>query len=402
MGVAIGDCVLNVAAAAGLGFLSGPARAVGERAKHSSLNSVFALDPEILTEFRRQVANLLDDNGPERARAQANQQSLIVNQSTCALHLPVLVGDYTDFFAGIHHAATTGAILRPDSPLPLNYKWIPVAYHARSSSVVVSETPIHRPFGQVGSRDGQPPRYAASSRLDFELELGFYVGCGNQIGTTIDIADASKHIAGYCLLNDWSARDIQRWESVPLWPFLSKSFATTVSPWVVTLDALRPFRCPAMQRGSQDPTPLSYLFDKVDQENGGLDIELSVFLQTRQMRENNMPRLMITQSNARYLYWTPAQMIAHHASGGCNLRSGDLIGTGTISGPESTQRGSLLELTAGGKRAIELPNGEIRHFLEDGDEIVFRATCHRDGFASIGFGACVGQILPVEARTLAE
>ena len=290
MGVAIGDCVLNVAAAAGLGFLSGPAHAVGEFAKHSSLNPVFALSPEILTEFRRQVANLLDDNGPERARAQANQQSLIVDQSTCALHLPVLVGDYTDFFAGIHHAASTGAILRPDSPLPANYKWIPVAYHARSSSVVVSETPIHRPFGQVGSRGGQPPRYAASGRLDFELELGFYVGCGNQIGTTIDIADASRHITGYCLLNDWSARDIQRWESVPLGPFLSKSFATTVSPWVVTSDALRPFRCPAMQRGSQDPMPLSYLFDKVDQENGGLDIELSVFLQTRQMRENNIAK----------------------------------------------------------------------------------------------------------------
>ena len=392
MGIAIGDCVLNVATAADLGFLSARARAVGEFAKDSSLNRIFALEPEILTEFRRQIANLLDDNGPETERALANRQSLIVDQSTCALHLPVLVGDYTDFFAGIHHAATTGAILRPDSPLPPNYKWIPVAYHARSSSVVVSETPIHRPFGQVGSRGGQPPRYAASSRIDFELELGFYVGRGNQIGTTIDIADASKHIAGYCLLNDWSARDVQRWESVPLGPFLSKSFATTVSPWVVTSDALRPFRCPAMQRGSHDPIPLSYLFDEVDQENGGLDVELTVFLQTRQMRKSNMPGLMLTQSNARHLYWTPAQMVAHHASGGCNLRSGDLIGTGTISGPENPQRGSLLELTGGGKRAIELPNGEVRHFLEEGDEIVFRATCHRDGFASIGFGACVGRV----------
>ena len=401
-GIAIGDFILDVAAAADAGLISGAALAATDLAGIPSLNSILALDPQVLTALRRQVADLLDENGPKKQRALANQQSLLAEQSHCELHLPAQIGDYTDFFAGIHHARTAGANFRPDNPLPLNYKWIPVAYHARASSVVVSGTAVHRPFGQVGSHGGKPPRYAPSGRLDFELELGFYIGRGNPMGSTISIANASDHIAGYCLLNDWSARDIQRWESVPLGPFLAKSFVTTVSPWVVTSDALRPFRCSVMKRDSDEPSPLPYLFDSVDQETGGLEIELSVLLQTQQMRRDNMPAVALTNSNAKYLYWTPAQMVAHHASGGCNLRSGDLIGSGTISGPAESQRGSLLELTAGGKKTIELPNGEVRGFLEDGDEIIFSATCRRDGFASIGFGICVGRILPAATRALSD
>ena len=395
-GIAIGDQVLDVHAAAAAGVLSGPALVVANLASTTSLNSIFALDQSILTDFRRQVANLLDVAGPQKQHAMANRHLLLVEQSACELHLPAAIGDYTDFFSGIHHASTTGALARPDDPLPLNYKWMPIAYHARASSVVASGAAVHRPYGQIGSSGGKPPRHAPSSRLDFELELGFYIGRGNPLGRAVPVANASEHIAGYCLLNDWSARDIQRWETVPLGPFLGKSFATTVSPWVVTSDALLPFRCPTMVRTSGDPSPLPYLLDAVDQQSGGLDIEMSALLQTPQMRRDDIPAAPLTHSNARHLYWTPAQMVAYHASGGCNLRPGDLMGSGTISGPVETQRGSLLELSAGGRKPIALPNGEVRSFLEDGDEVTITAACHRDGFASIGFGVCTGRIVPAE------
>ncbi len=391
-GIGIGDMVLDVAAAADAGLLSGAALAATGAGGIHSLNSILSLEPQVLTALRRQVACFLDVGASEKQRAVAH--TLLIDQARCEFHLPVEIGDYTDFFAGIHHASTTGAFLRPDNPLPPTYKWIPHAYHARASSVVISGTAVHRPAGQIGSRGGGPPRYLPSGRLDFELELGFYIGCGNAMGSPISVANAGDHIAGYCLLNDWSARDIQRWESVPLGPFLSKSFATTVSPWVVTLDALLPFRCPAMERDLDDPVPLPHLFDGVDQAIGGLDVDLSVFLQTQKMRDGSIPALPLTSSNAKYLYWTPAQMVAHHASGGCNLCPGDLVGSGTISGPAESQRGSLLELTAGGRKLIKLPSGEDRSFLEDGDEITIRATCRRDGFASIGFGNCVGRIVP--------
>lgn len=393
-GIAIGDSLLDVTAAAECGFISGSALPTTDYAANSSLNEILALDPQTLTALRRQVANLLDENGPEKDRALANRNMLLVEQSRCKMHVPARIGNFTDFFAGIHHASTAGALARPASPLPLNYKWMPVASHARASSVMVSGESVHRPFGQVGSRGGRPPRYVPSNRLDFELELGFYIGRGNCIGHTINIAKAADHIAGYCLLNDWSARDVQRWESTPLGPFLGKSFATTVSPWVVTSDALRPFRGPAMVRDSKDPRPLPNLFDQADQGTGGLDIELTVLLQTEKMRSDGIPAMPLTSSNARYLYWTPAQMVAHHASGGCNLQPGDLLGTGTISGPTDSQRGSMLELTAGGQKQLELPTGEVRAFLEDGDEIAFRAICRRNGFNAIGFGPCVGRILP--------
>ena len=393
-GIAIGDSVLDVAAAFDAGFISNQLLATAILGESPSLNSILALGPDLLTALRRQVANLLDAKGRDSDQAQKKRDKLLVAQSQCQLLLPTQIGDYTDFYAGIHHAHMTGSMLRPDDPLPLNYKWTPIASHGRSSSIVVSGTDIRRPRGQLGSRGGQPPRYAPSIRLDFELELGLYVGLGNEMGSTIDIADASQHIAGYCLLNDWSARDIQRWESVPLGPLLSKSFASTLSPWIVTADALLPFRRPVMTRDVGDPAPLPHLFDAEDQSNGGLDIEISVWLQTEKMRRDNFSPIQLATSNAKYLYWSPAQMVTHHTSGGCNLRPGDLIGSGTISGPTPSERGSLLEMSFGGKNPIELPNGETRGFLDDGDEVTFKAACHRDGFVPIGFGTCVGRILP--------
>ena len=393
-GIAIGDCVLDVAAAFDAGFISSDSLAAARLEDSPCLNSILALGPDLLTTLRRQVASLLDVNGRDSNKAQTKCDKLLVAQSQCDFLLPTQIGDYTDFYAGIHHAHMTGSLLRPDNPLPLNYKWTPIASHGRSSSIVVSGTDIRRPHGQLGSRGGQPPRYAPSTRLDFELELGFYVGRGNSMGNPIDITDASRHIAGYCLLNDWSARDIQRWEAVPLGPLLSKSFATTLSPWIVTADALLPFRGPIMARDAGDPVPLPYLFDDEDQNSGGIDIEISVWLQTEQMRRDSLSPILLGTSNAKHLFWSPAQMIAHHTSGGCNLRPGDLIGSGTISGPAPSEKGSLLEMSAGGRSPVELPNGQMRGFLDDGDEVTFKAICRRDGFVPIGFGPCVGRVFP--------
>ena len=301
----------------------------------------------MLSDFRRAVSDALASHCPEDR--QGALQACLRRQSECTLHVPVEIGDYTDFFAGIHHATATGSLLKPEDPLPRTYKWVPMAYHARSSSVIASGADIHRPLGQRGSRGGMPPRFEPTARLDFELELGFYIGIGNALGAPIGIQDAGRHIAGFCLLNDWSARDMQRWELVPLGPFLSKNFATTISPWIVTADALLPFRCPAMTRAPDDPQPLPYLDDEADRGRGGLNIDLSVLLQTAKMRETGAGPVTLAHTNSNYLYWTPAQMVAHHASSGCNMRPGDLIGTGTLSGPQKSQSGSLLELSSGGR-----------------------------------------------------
>ena len=396
-GVAIGDMILDVVAAADAGLLTDVGKNVADAARNQhSLNRILALDPDVLSGFRCALSEALASQGPRHC--QGALQACLRRQDDCALHAPVEIGDYTDFFAGIHHATATGSLLKPDDPLPQTYKWVPMAYHARSSSVVVSGEDIHRPFGQRGSRGGMPPRFVPTTRLDFELELGFYIGQGNALGAPIGIQDAGRHIAGYCLLNDWSARDIQRWEAVPLGPFLSKNFATTISPWIVTADALRPFRCPAMTRAPGDPRPLSYLDDEADRAGGGLNVELSVLLLTAKMREAGAGPVALAHTNAHYLYWTPAQMVTHHASSGCNMRTGDLIGTGTLSGPQKSQSGSLLELSSGGRDPLTLPNGETRDGLFDGDEIIFRGLCRRDGFVSIGFGDCRGRILPALQR----
>lgn len=394
-GVAIGDLIFDLRAAYRRGLL--PPDVPGEVLEKNSLNALFALGRGPLRNLRRTVSALLSSTGTEGVdRKQV--ADLCVPMNSCKLHRPTDVPNYTDFYAGIHHARAAGALLTPENPLPANYKWVPIAYHGRASSVQVGQGGVRRPYGQKppSVTDG-PPSFGPCERLDFELELGFYLTGGNTLGDRIAVRNAGQQIVGYSLLNDWSARDVQRWEMFPLGPFLSKSFATSVSPWVVTSDALAPFRVPAMARPNEDPQPLEYLFDKDDQARGGLDIELKVFLSTAEMRAKGEKGAPILTSNARHLYWTTAQMVAHHTVNGCNLQPGDLIGTGTISGPRDEELSSMLELTKAGARPITLPNGEVRSFLADGDEVIFEGRCHRAGFASIGFGSCAGTIL--EARS---
>jgi len=390
--MAIGDAIFDIGVALAKGWLTEEAVIAAEAGWGASLNAVFSLGRAPLRALRRQVAVLLDADSPMCQTVQAARTEILHEQSRCTMHLPVHVGNYTDFYAGIFHARAAGALLTPENPLPDNYKWVPIGYHGRASSVRVSGGTVRRPSGQQPPSAGGKPRVAPTQRLDFELEMGFYVGAGNALGEPVLIKDAGEHIAGFCLLNDWSARDVQRWEMFPLGPFLSKNFGTMVSPWVVTADALAPFRVPAMIRDVGDPAPLDYLLDHHDQHGGGIDIALCVHLQTERMRQQGVPEVEILKSNARHLYWTPAQMLAHHTSGGCNLEPGDLLGTGTISGPMPDQLSSMLELTVGGTRPVMLPDGEQRGFLEDGDEVVFTGRCHREGFVSISFGEVRGRI----------
>ncbi len=312
----------------------------------------------------------------------------------CALHLPATVGDYTDFFAGIHHARKGGQISRPDNPLMPNYKYVPVAYHSRASSVRPSGEAVRRPNGQRKLPEQAAPDFGPCRNLDYELELGVWVGAGNRLGEPIPIGEAAQHIAGFCLLNDWSARDIQAWESQPLGPFLAKSFRTSVSPWIITAEAMEPFRASQPARPDGDPQPLPHLHDAADQENGALDIECEVLLSTPTMRATGGEPYRLCRTNTLALYWTVAQMVAHHTSGGCNLQPGDLFGSGTISGTDPDGIGCLLEMTFGGRDAIALPNGETRRYLQDGDEVTFRAHCRRPGAVTIGFGECRGRVMP--------
>jgi fumarylacetoacetase len=305
------------------------------------------------------------------------------------LFLPVTVGDYSDFYAGIHHATNVGRILRPDNPLMPNYKWVPIGYHGRSSSIVVSGTPVVRPSGQLKAPDAGAPTFGTSRRLDYEMELGFVIGPGSRLGKPVRLQDALEHVFGVVLLNDWSARDIQAWEYQPLGPFLGKSFATTVSPWIVTLEALEPYRCPAFARGAEDPKPLGYLRDEADQREGGYAIELEVHLRTPRMKAPQR----LSRANFRDAYWTAAQIVAHQSSNGCNLRPGDLLGSGTISGTTPDSLGSMMELTRGGTEPVSLASGESRGFLEDGDEVIERGRGARDGCATIGFGAAAGRVM---------
>jgi fumarylacetoacetase len=387
IGVAIGDQILDLKRAGER--LGAPTR---EALQEATLNRLFSLGTSALRDLRRGVADMLDQraSGNDTRRHAAD---LLTPMDACTLHLPTRVANYTDFYAGIYHARAAGALLTPENPLPQNYKWVPIAYHGRASSVQVERGYVRRPVGQrPPSAAGEPPSFGPCERLDFELEMGFYLAGGNRLGKPIPIADASNEIAGFTLLNDWSARDVQRWEMFPLGPFLSKSFGTSVAPWVVTADALAPFRVAALPRPNGDPRPLPYLYDTADQASGGLDVHLQVHLSTEKMRRAGEPAVAILTSNARYLYWTPAQMVAHHTVNGCNLQPGDLIGTGTISGPTPAELSSMLEFTSGGTKPVAFPNGETRGFLEDGDEITFRGRCSREGFATIGFGSCTGRI----------
>lgn len=393
-GVAIGDRILDLHAAIQAGLFSGDAIEPAEAASQSSLNDFFTLGAPARRALRSALLALLDEDSPHKAAMGAQGGSLLVPMTTCRLHLPARVGDYTDFYVGIHHARNVGTLFRPDNPLLPNYKYVPIGYHGRASTVCVSGTPVRRPIGQTLPAGEEHPSLTASKRLDYELELGIWIGPGNDMGEPIAIGEAGQHVAGFCLLNDWSARDVQAWEYQPLGPFLAKSFASTVSPWVVTAEALAPFRTPQAPRPVGDPRPLPYLFDPEDQAAGGLEIELEVSILTAAMRDQGLAPERLALSSTRHMYWTVAQLVAHHTVGGCRLQSGDLFGSGTLSGQQPGTVGSLLESTDGGKQPLTLTSGEQRTFLEDGDEVILRAHCRRGGYPSIGFGECRGRVIP--------
>jgi len=368
-GVAIGDQILDLAA---LGIRTGP-----------TLNGLATMGRPVWKKLRKALSRGLSHQAPNRRLSK-----YLVPMKRAQMLLPVAVGDYSDFFTGIHHATNLGKLLRPDNPLLPNYKWLPIGYHGRASSIVVSGTPVARPRGQIKGPDQEQPSFGPSRRLDYEAELGFVVGPGNPLGKPIGIGEALNHVFGVVLLNDWSARDIQVWEYQPLGPFLGKSFATTLSPWVVTLEALAPFRCPAFPRAGGDPRPLPYLYDETDQREGGLAIGLEMHLRTAAMKAP----ARLSRGNFRDSYWTAAQMVAHHSSNGCNLQPGDLLGSGTISGAAPDSLGSMMELTQGGRNPLSLPGGESRAWLEDGDEVIQKGCCERAGAARIGFGEARGVI----------
>ncbi|MBA1279571.1 MULTISPECIES: fumarylacetoacetase [Pseudomonadaceae] len=393
-GVAIGDFIFDLGAACDAGLFDGQALGAAKAASGSSLNAFFALGASARKALRGALLELLGEGSAQRERLQGMGESLLKPMNRCHMHMPAKVGDYTDFYVGIHHANNVGKLFRPDNPLLPNYKYVPIGYHGRASTIDVSGATVKRPNGQTMPPGASEPSFGPSKRLDYELELGIWIGQGNARGEAIAIGEAASHVAGFCLLNDWSARDLQAWEYQPLGPFLSKSFATSVSPWVVTPEALEPFRCAQPTRPEGDPRPLPYLYDEQDQQQGALDIELEVLLLTAAMREQALPAQRIALSSTTNMYWTVAQMVAHHSVNGCSLQPGDLFGSGTLSGASADSLGSLLEITQGGKHALELPSGETRTFLEDGDEIILKARCRRDGFASIGFGECRGRVMP--------
>ena len=392
-GIAIGDSIFDIAAAVEAGLFTGEAKQAAEGASGGALNRLLALGSGLRIALRRRISSLLAADGPERRQVEGMRARLIHDAAACTLHLPAAIGAYTDFFAGIEHAANGGRRRGQNPPLAPNYKYVPVAYHSRASSIRPSGTPLRRPHGQRLLADSQAPEFGPSTKLDFELELGIWVGPGNELSEPIPIGRAGEHVAGLALLNDWSARDIQRWESAPLGPFLSKNFGTTVSPWIVTVEALAPFRVAQPERPAGDPPPLDYLWDDQDQRTGAFDIELEVLLSTEAMRVKGLAPHRVSRSNTRHLYWTLAQMVAHHTCGGCNLAAGDLFGSGTISAPDPSGYGSMAELSYDGSRPIDLPSGERRAFLEDGDEVVFRAHAQRAGYVSIGFGECRGKVM---------
>jgi fumarylacetoacetase len=395
IGVAIGDAVLDLVGCAQAGLLSAVDADLVARLGDDSLNRVMARGSDAARALRAAISGLLRSDAANAPSRSAVERSLVAMREIQMVP-PAAIGDYSDFYASIEHATNVGTMLRPENPLLPNYKWVPIGYHGRASSIVVSGTNVVRPVGQT--RDGDAaPTFGPSRRLDYELEIGAFVGGETELGTRIPIGDAERHVFGLCLLNDWSARDIQAWEYQPLGPFLAKSFATSISPWVVTIDALAPFRTKARARERGDPEPLPYLRDADDAESGGFDITLEVNLATPAMREANAAPFLLSRGSFANMYWTVAQLVAHHASNGCNLRAGDLLGSGTVSGPTKDSRGCLLERTWRGTEPIALPTGETRAFLLDGDEIVLRGYCERNGFRRIGFGECRGRVLPALA-----
>ena len=393
-GVAIGDAIVDLAALAASGLLTGLAQDAALAGAGPKLNPLMAMGQAAWQALRLALSRGLRDG--VGAAVQAQWQACLVPQSEAEYDVPAHIGDYTDFYTSIYHATNIGRLFRPDNPLLPNYQWVPIGYHGRASSVVISGQAFARPNGQTLPAGASTPVMGPSQRLDIELELGIYVGPSNPLGQAVPIGEAESHVFGVGLLNDWSARDLQAWEYQPLGPFLAKSFASTVSPWIVTLEALAPYRAP-LARPSGEPAPLPYLSDANNLAAGAFDIQLAVDLQTPSMRRAGTAPSRICLTSYRHAYWTLAQLIAHHTVNGCNLQSGDLLGSGTLSGPTLDQAGALIELTQGGKNPLTLPGGETRTFLEDGDSVTLRGWCERSGFARIGFGTCEGSVLPAHA-----
>ncbi len=388
-GVAIGDRIIDLRVLASrVAFAIDTAALAGAFAQET-LNVLASLDPAVLTALRHALFDALVD-----ASQRALVEPALVPIAEAEYAVPFAIGDFTDFYASIFHATRVGSMYRPQNPLMPNYKYVPIAYHGRSSTVFVDGTTVRRPRGQLRLSEEAPPSYEPCRRLDYEAEVGFYIGRPTN-GDPLRIDSAGAHVFGFTVLNDWSARDIQTWEYQPLGPFLGKNFATTVSPWVVTLDALLPFRTPALVRDDGDPPPLEYLASERDRTSGGVAITIEVSIRTARMRSENVPALRLSRSSFADSYWTFAQMVTHHASNGCVLRSGDLMGSGTMSGPGSdpSMWGSLVELSVNGRQPLSLPSGETRTFLDDGDEVALRGRCEREGFASIGFGPASGIVV---------
>ncbi len=392
-GVAIGDSILDLRAAfesgAFAGFGETVHKAIVAATAGSNLNPLMELDAAAWSALRLALSTLLREGSVHQSQLQA----ALVPQAEAEHALPAQIGDYTDFYTSIHHATAIGKLFRPDNPLLPNYKWVPIGYHGRSSSIAVSGQQFRRPLGQLKSPTSDTPVFGACKRLDYEMEVGVFMGQGNAIGDAIAIGAAESHVFGLCLLNDWSARDVQAWEYQPLGPFLAKNFASTISPWIVTIEALAPYRA-AWTRDAADPQPLAYLDAPEVREHGAFDVQLEVLLQTKSMREAGTAPQRLSLGNFRDAYWTMSQLVAHHTVGGCNLRAGDLLGSGTLSGPTPESAGSLLELTAGGKQSINLNNGETRVFIEDGDTVIMRGWAERDGLPRIGFGEVAGTVMP--------
>jgi fumarylacetoacetase len=392
VGIAIGNQILSLAACeATVGVPKGP---LAGACAEPMLNQLMALGRDHWATLRAEVSALLAAGSPVHRREPRVGERILVPMEEAELFVPARIGDYSDFYASLHHATNVGSMFRPDNPLLPNYKWVPIGYHGRASSIVVSGTPVRRPQGQIKGPEADQPMYAVTRALDYEAEMGCFVGPGNPLGQPVPLEKAEDHLFGLSLVNDWSARDIQTWEYQPLGPFLAKSFATTVSPWIVTFEALEPYRVPAFQRPAGDPDPLPYLASNENRSSGGIDVMVDVFLSSARMRAANRLPVRVSHSRLANLYWTMAQMFTHHTSNGCNLRPGDLFASGTISGPTKASRGCLLELTWRGAEPLELSNGETRKFLEDGDEVILRAFCERPGAARIGFGECRGVIVP--------
>jgi len=390
-GVAIGDQVIDLAKLSHLNIFTGDAKTALDAASESTLNTFMGLGEQYWSALRLALSKALR----EGAQQQKEMQSTLIAQADIEFSLPCRIGDYTDFYTSIYHATAVGSLFRPDNPLLPNYKWVPIGYHGRSSSIDVSGQTFHRPRGQTKAPDADTPSFGPCKRLDYELELGIYLGKGNALGDAIAIENAENHVFGFCVFNDWSARDLQAWEYQPLGPFLAKNFASTVSPWIVTTEALAPFRT-SWTRDENDPQPMPYLESAANREQGAFDIQMDVKIQTQKMRDENHQPTQVSASSFKHSYWTVAQMVTHHTVNGCNFMPGDMLGSGTQSGPTHEEAGSLLELSRGGKEKITLSNGEQRSFLEDGDNVIMRGWCEKPGYARIGFGSVESTVLPAK------